>query len=509
VIGRFATQFNGYRQHDSQELTAFLVDGLHEDLNRVLDKKYTEVPDQDETVSDNQLADEAWERHLLRNRSVIVDLFQGQLKSAVTCPQCGFISRTFDPLMFLSVPIPTTNVIKLNIIYVPKDFSMPRKYFQIEIEKNSASKVQSLIEDISRFAEVNPNEICLVEMSRGNINRKLDERGYLYNVSKDNIFAFQIEPANKEAGEKLLDINVIHRQPRQSSISGMSIGYNIMGEPFYTSLAASDLQSVTHKKIFETVSRQLQFYVNPESENQTPYEIYLGTNVYDSRAVRLNPESDDLVEVSRHQNKICVLVTWTNENDYNTNFGEVPAFDENADDESNSISLESCLQLFTKSEQLGKGDEWYCPRCKEFHQASKKFSLWKTPQYLIVHLKRFSQGRSAYSGTSKIDSFVQYPLEGLDLSEYIENDSFKSEVQPIYDLYGVSVHSGGLGGGHYTAYGLNPIDNQWYSFNDSSTSQVGQNRVVTSGAYLLFYKLRDLGNELATVLSNNSEGKTE
>jgi len=76
------------------------------------------------------------------------------------------------------------------------------------------------------------------------------------------------------------------------------------------------------------VSRQLQFYVNPESENQTPYEIYLGTNVYDSRAVRLNPESDDLVEVSRHQNKICVLVTWTNENDYNTNFGEVPAFDE-------------------------------------------------------------------------------------------------------------------------------------------------------------------------------------
>jgi len=40
VIGRFAPQFMGYAQHDSQELLAFLLDGLHEDLNRILKRPY-------------------------------------------------------------------------------------------------------------------------------------------------------------------------------------------------------------------------------------------------------------------------------------------------------------------------------------------------------------------------------------------------------------------------------------------------------------------------------------
>ena len=45
ALQRFAPQFSGYQQHDSQELVAFLLDGLHEDLNRVLKKPYVEKPD--------------------------------------------------------------------------------------------------------------------------------------------------------------------------------------------------------------------------------------------------------------------------------------------------------------------------------------------------------------------------------------------------------------------------------------------------------------------------------
>ena len=35
VISQFAPTFSGTQQHDSQEFLAFLMDGLHEDLNRV------------------------------------------------------------------------------------------------------------------------------------------------------------------------------------------------------------------------------------------------------------------------------------------------------------------------------------------------------------------------------------------------------------------------------------------------------------------------------------------
>ena len=47
TIGKYAPRFNGDQQHDSQELLAFLLDGLHEDLNRVHDKPYTELKDSD------------------------------------------------------------------------------------------------------------------------------------------------------------------------------------------------------------------------------------------------------------------------------------------------------------------------------------------------------------------------------------------------------------------------------------------------------------------------------
>ena len=42
-LGKFAPQFQGYGQQDSQELLAFLLDGLHEDLNRIKRKPYVEV----------------------------------------------------------------------------------------------------------------------------------------------------------------------------------------------------------------------------------------------------------------------------------------------------------------------------------------------------------------------------------------------------------------------------------------------------------------------------------
>ncbi|RKP01268.1 hypothetical protein CXG81DRAFT_12204, partial [Caulochytrium protostelioides] len=105
TIGRFNSLFAGYYQQDSQELLGFLLDGLHEDLNRVRKKPYTEVPSM-EGQPDVLVAKTMWDLHLQRNNSIIVDLFQGQLKSSVKCTHCSNVSVTFDPYMFLSLPVP-------------------------------------------------------------------------------------------------------------------------------------------------------------------------------------------------------------------------------------------------------------------------------------------------------------------------------------------------------------------------------------------------------------------
>lgn len=85
---RFNPHFVGYQQHDSQEFLSFLLDGLHEDLNRVLEKPYMEIPDFDDMLSDKEVATCFWNYHKARNNSYLVDLFQGQFKSRLICDEC-------------------------------------------------------------------------------------------------------------------------------------------------------------------------------------------------------------------------------------------------------------------------------------------------------------------------------------------------------------------------------------------------------------------------------------
>jgi ubiquitin carboxyl-terminal hydrolase 4/11 len=126
----------------------------------------------------------------------------------------------------------------------------------------------------------------------------------------------------------------------------------------------------------------------------------------------------------------------------------------------NGVTLDECLDEFGKMETLSENNSWYCPRCKEHRQANKRFELWKVPDILVMHLKRFSSNRNF---RDKLELHVDYPVDGLDLSErVIGNDEGKSMV---YDLIAVDNHYGGLGGGHYTAVTQNFFNKEWYDYN--------------------------------------------
>jgi ubiquitin C-terminal hydrolase len=106
AVGAINRQFAGYGQHDSQEFLRFLLDGLHDDLNRVRVKPaYVAIED---SAGDDDWTKSArwWCNYTERNASVITDTFSGQLKSKVTCLSCGHVSLAFDPFMDLSLPIP-------------------------------------------------------------------------------------------------------------------------------------------------------------------------------------------------------------------------------------------------------------------------------------------------------------------------------------------------------------------------------------------------------------------
>uniref|UniRef100_A0A674AFA6 Ubiquitin carboxyl-terminal hydrolase n=1 Tax=Salmo trutta TaxID=8032 RepID=A0A674AFA6_SALTR len=108
TIGKINESFSGHEQQDSQELLLFLMDGLHEDLNKVANRKcYTEEENDD--LDDQRAADQAWSKHKMLNESIIVALFQGQFKSTVQCLTCHRKSRTFETFMYLTLPLASTN----------------------------------------------------------------------------------------------------------------------------------------------------------------------------------------------------------------------------------------------------------------------------------------------------------------------------------------------------------------------------------------------------------------
>ena len=84
ILGEYATQFQGFGQHDSHECITSILDLLGEDLYRKGKKPYVEMNEKP-NQSEEEAADEAWHKHLLRNESIITDLFHGQFKSTVCC----------------------------------------------------------------------------------------------------------------------------------------------------------------------------------------------------------------------------------------------------------------------------------------------------------------------------------------------------------------------------------------------------------------------------------------
>ena len=92
---------------------------------------------------------------------------------------------------------------------------------------------------------------------------------------------------------------------------------------------------------------------------------------------------------------------------------------------------------------------WYCGKCKNHVPAFKKMEIYKEPEFLVVHYKRFSHSRNTMFGTRKINSQIDFPVTGLDLSSYVLQNDGSSPC--IYDLYAVSNHYGTMNGGHYTA----------------------------------------------------------
>ncbi|XP_026223949.1 ubiquitin carboxyl-terminal hydrolase 11 [Anabas testudineus] len=281
-VGHFASQFLGYQQHDSQELLSFLLDGLHEDLNRVKNKEYIELRDA-EGRPDQEVAEEAWRNHRRRNDSVIVDTFHGLFKSTLVCPECHKVSVTFDPFCYLSVPLPVSKERVMEVFFVSLDpYAKPVQH-RVVVPK--AGKVSDLCSALSEMTNVPPSQMVVADV--------FNHRFYkIYNadeslsciLDRDDIFVYELSVQKEEQEEHvLLALYLRERSHYRDYGSGSSsYGTSLFGHPLLLSVPRS---SCSHEELYNLFLQRLARYVRPpdpseeleeeeEEEDEDEEELY-------------------------------------------------------------------------------------------------------------------------------------------------------------------------------------------------------------------------------------------
>ncbi|XP_050414001.1 ubiquitin carboxyl-terminal hydrolase 4 isoform X1 [Patella vulgata] len=538
-VGRFAPQFSGYQQQDSQELMAFLLDGLHEDLNRIKSKPYVELTDANDRP-DEVVAKEAWDNYRKRNDSVIIDTFHGLLKSTVKCPQCNKISVTFDPFCYLSLPLPIKKERQMSVTWVPLSPEEKPQVIRLTVPKSGC--VGDLTKALSKMVDVPHKMIKITDVYNHRFHKVFkEEEGLNHILERDIIYAYEVCVKNTEDDPNIVVLPIYFRDKGRSR---PSTNYGGRDQLFGTPLFIPVKGKVTYDMLYDLLLVQMKRYVKvpdpkeewwkdeDKEEMETNEENGDTDKPVNGEVSNMDVcESDDELEDKKKDNgesKSCKarrLFTFSAVNSYGSaeldhkfiddgshlritpktyvavdwhtvakekfyDEKEAESVEEHESGKNKNpqkkqvIQLKDCLQLFTEAEKLSEHDPWYCPSCKKHQQATKKFDLWSLPNILIIHLKRFSYNRY---WRDKIDALVEFPVKDLMLDKCVIN---KKLGKQRYDLIAVSNHYGGLGGGHYTAYGLNKTTNDWYYFDDSSVSQSSDDQVVSKAAYVLVYQKR-------------------
>ncbi|XP_055881361.1 ubiquitin carboxyl-terminal hydrolase 15-like [Biomphalaria glabrata] len=263
AVGRFAPQFSGYQQQDSQELMAFLLDGLHEDLNRIRKKPYIELKDSGGRP-DKIVAKEAWDNYKKRNDSVIVDIFHGLLKSTVRCPDCEKISVTFDPFCNLSLPLPVKKERQMEVIWVP--LPPEKKPMQLKLTVPKTGSIRDLCLALESLVNVSSDKMVVTDVYNHRFHKIFSmEEGVHHILDRDDIFIYEI-PNNNSDDPNTMILPIYLRDKiysvRQSDHNSVS-SQPLFGHPM---LLAVPRNSCTYDKLYHLLLQRMSRYVKiPEA----------------------------------------------------------------------------------------------------------------------------------------------------------------------------------------------------------------------------------------------------
>ncbi|XP_014252681.1 ubiquitin carboxyl-terminal hydrolase 15-like isoform X2 [Cimex lectularius] len=489
-------------------------------------------------------ADKHWQDHLSSNRSVIVETFQGQFKSTVICATCQFVSVTYEPFMYLSVPLPNAMQKIINVTYVSDSKKNPRVY-TLEMNRycdSIATLKDRLVNDLDGESS---NSIIIAEVFQHHISKLLDDNylirhlnhsdRYLYAfkkiILKDEGKDIYIDPKNEDTladNHCIICLEDVHSNMKQHkgcscilcesciTASLQHYGSSLKCPVCHQCILLEDLYPIKMDKqittrmlnvplVFrvDTVGdgnnnqKAVQLFGHPkllrlpnlcprDSLKQTiasitpysePYRLLLVEGkgdrcsrcMFNAHCHGCEVNGDDQIQL-KYGDTLALSFSSPVDSSHESSLN-----DKQVEDSQPMLTLNDCIQSFSKSELLDSSNPWYCPHCRENRCATKTLTVWRYPDYLIVYLKRFVFHNQI---STKLKEKVLFPLTGL---------SFAS-CSYSYDLYACVCHIGGVSSGHYTSYTQHPHTGEWHYFNDNEFVKQCPQDEDYSNAYILFYK---------------------
>ena len=488
---------------DCHEFLSFLLNSLHENLNLVSNSQKTDKKEKSQgpNESDKEASERFWNANLQKDNSIIVDLFHGQFKSVVTYVNCKTKKITYEPFIYLGLPIPSFYQ-NVTFKFVSKDYKVHN--YQCKIAKTST--IRELCNVICDSGKAEKQNIEIMSLnSKKYIISSISQGEKVMNYTKHGKDIIFYEKLDNFSYRGNIQIYLIFEEKGKSSHYPVPLIINQANtiEDLFIKIYdvfLTDNRFFNYNSIGGKISKlqkakqmfRLLYYNN--SPTSTNY-----VDVLKAHSLSEQFELNDLVlfeyivGVKKHFPIVFIV-------DIKMKFKNDSFAIENSNRKisetisKNSISIYDCFNSFRTEELLSLENTIHCSNCKTNEQIFKKLDIFKPPLYLIIQIKRFRYQNSSslfdFSNInqSKNDTLVDFPLDNLDLRDYVVDKEHKAEA--IYDLVAVAQHVGQLNAGHYTSI-CRVTGNKWYKFNDDKVKEVSKKEVVSNEAYILFYKKKD------------------
>lgn len=143
---------------------------------------------------DSVASEEAWLKHLVRNESIIVDLFHGQYKSTLVCSQCDRVSVTFDPFMTLSLPIPGKKE-KFQFFYIPYNLGKDYLNNKGEVYLRESDSVRDFRTLVEQKYNLSMGSYVITTVQDNNVKKMIDQNSRAEEMLNSGpLLLYQINP---------------------------------------------------------------------------------------------------------------------------------------------------------------------------------------------------------------------------------------------------------------------------------------------------------------------------